>query len=270
VSRLTGKVAVVTGGAKGIGRGIARRFVKEGATVLVADIDEQAGAATEAELRELGGTALFVRTDVTRKQDVVGAVQRAVDDHGRLDVLVNNAIKLSPNVVLEDKTDEMLDSLVRTGLTATWWAMHAAFPAMREQGYGRILNMYSIDAENGAWFRSDYIASKSAVLGLTRAAASEWARYGITVNAIAPAAAGSVFEEYAAKDPGFVEMSAKIKPMGRVGYPEEDVAPVLCFLSSEEAGYVTGELFHVDGGLHLPRYNNKPAGLTTSTGQGLP
>ncbi|MCW2607392.1 MAG: short chain dehydrogenase family protein [Frankiales bacterium] len=270
MSRLAGKVAVVTGGAKGIGRGIARGFVKEGAAVLVADIDEQAGATTEAELRALGGTASFVRTDVTSKADVVGLVHRAVEEHGRLDVLVNNAIKLSPNVVLEEKTDEMLDSLVRTGLTATWWAMQAAFPTMRDQAYGRILNMYSIDAENGAWFRSDYIASKSAILGLTRAAAMEWARYGITCNALAPAAAGSVFEEYAAKDPGFVEMSAKIKPMGRVGYPEEDVAPVCCFLASEDAGYVTGEVLHVDGGLHLPRYNNKPAGLTTSSGQGLP
>ncbi|MCU1692803.1 MAG: short-chain dehydrogenase [Frankiales bacterium] len=270
MDRLAGKVAVVTGGAKGIGRGIARRFVREGATVLVGDVDEVAGAKTEAELLELGGTAAFVRTDVTQKADVVGLVERAVAEHGRIDVVVNNAIKLSPNVVLEEKTDEMLDSLIRTGLTATWWAMQAAFPTMRDQGYGRILNMYSIDAENGAWFRSDYIASKSAILGLTRSAAAEWARYGITVNAVAPAAAGSVFEEYAAKDPAFVEMSAKIKPMGRVGYPEEDIAPVLCFLASEDAGYVTGELFHVDGGLHLPRYNNKPAGITTASGKGMP
>ena len=262
--RLTGHTAVVTGGAKGIGRGVARRFAREGARVVVADVDTFAGQATADELADLGGEGLFVATDVSVKQDVVAAVDRAVQAWGRLDILVNNAIKLSPNVPLHDKTDEMLESLLDTGLKATWWAMQRAFPTMRDQGHGRILNMYSIDAEAGAWFRADYIASKSAILGLTRSAAAEWGHHGITVNAIAPAAAGSVFEEYAAKDPSFVEMSARIKPMGRVGYPEDDVAPVLAFLARDEGRYVNGELLHVDGGLHLPRYNNRPAGLTAT------
>ncbi|MCW2614483.1 MAG: short-chain dehydrogenase [Frankiales bacterium] len=261
MSRLTGRVALVTGGGKGIGRGISRLFAREGATVLVADVDAEAGRTTADELAELGTPGEFVHTDVTDKASVVAAVARAVEGHGRIDVLVNNAIKLSPNVLLEDKTDEMLESLMRSGLKATWWAMQAAFPTMREQGRGRVVNMYSIDAEAAAWLRADYIASKQAILGLTRSAAVEWARYGITVNAIAPAAAGSVFEEYARQDPGFVEMSASIKPLGRVGYPEPDIAPVAVFLASDDASYVTGEVIHVDGGLHLPRYNNKPAGL---------
>jgi NAD(P)-dependent dehydrogenase (short-subunit alcohol dehydrogenase family) len=269
LTRLAGHVAVVTGGGKGIGRGIARLFAREGATVVVADIDAEAGEVTAAELAELGTPGEFAHTDVTQKDQVVAAVSRATANYGRLDVVVNNAIKLSPNVLLEQKTDEMLESLLRSGVKATWWAMQAAFPTMRDQGRGRIINMYSIDAESGAWNRGDYIATKQAILGLTRSAGAEWARYGITVNAIAPAAAGSVFEEYARADPSFVEMSARIKPMGRVGYPEPDIAPVAAFLASDDARYVTGEMIHVDGGLHLPRYNNKPADLDAS-GTGLP
>jgi NAD(P)-dependent dehydrogenase (short-subunit alcohol dehydrogenase family) len=261
MSRLSGRVALVTGGGKGIGRGIARLFAREGATVVVADIDAEAGQTTAEELAGLGTPGEFVHTDVTDKESVLAAVARATEGHGRLDVLVNNAVKLSPNILLEQKTDEMLESLLRSGVKATWWAMQAAFPTMREQGRGRIVNMYSIDAEAGAWLRGDYIASKQAILGLTRSAAVEWARHGITVNALAPAAAGSVFEEYARQDPGFVEMSARIKPMGRVGYPEPDIAPVAVFLASDDASYLTGEVIHVDGGLHLPRYNNKPADL---------
>lgn len=268
--RLAGSVALVTGGGKGIGRGIARLFAREGATVVIADIDEAAGQATAEELGDVGIAGDFVLTDVTDRDEVVAAVTRATQHHGRLDVLVNNAIKLSPNILLEEKTDEMLESLMRSGLKATWWAMQAAFPTMRKQGRGRVVNMYSIDAESAAWLRSDYIASKQAILGLTRSAAAEWARYGITVNAIAPAAAGSVFEEYAAKDPGFVEMSARIKPIGRVGYPEADIAPVAVFLASDDARYITGEVIHVDGGLHLPRYNNKPADLQPTAATGIP
>ena len=264
MGRLDGKVAVVTGGAKGIGRGICRLFAREGCSVVVADVDVAAGETTAAELSDLGTPGLFVRTDVSQKSEVVGTVERAVGELGRLDVLVNNAIKLSPNVLLEQKTDEMLDELLRTGLWATWWAMQAARPVMQRQGGGRIINMYSIDAEAGAWFRADYIAAKQGILGLSRSAAVEWARHGILVNCIAPAAAGSVFEEYARQDPGFVEMSARIKPMGRVGYPEPDIAPVAVFLASDDARYITGEVIHVDGGLHLPRYNNKPADLGVS------
>lgn len=258
--QLAGSVAVVTGAGKGIGRGIARRFAREGAHVVVAEIDAEAGSEVAASLKELGAEGVFVHTDVSRKDQVEEAVSAAVETWGRLDVLVNNAISLSPNVVLEEKTDEMLEATLRTGMWGTWWAMHAALPAMRQQGRGRIVNLYSIDAEAAAWLHADYNLTKSAILGLTRSAAVEWAPYGLTVNAIAPAARGTVFEQLAEAIPGFEEKAASMNPLGRVGDPEDDIAPVVVFLASEASRYVTGELIHVDGGQHLPRYDSKPQG----------
>lgn len=258
--QLEGSVAVVTGGGKGIGRGISRRFAREGAKVLIAEIDEGAGAEVADSLAELGGEGHFLHTDVGQKEQIEAAVAAAIGRWGRLDVLVNNAISLSPNVILEEKTDEMLDATLHTGLWATWWAMHAALPAMRDQGRGRIINFYSIDAETAAWLHGDYNLTKDAILGLTRSAAAEWAGYGITANAIAPAARGTVFEQLAEAIPGFEEGAAAMNPLGYVGDPEEDIAPVAVFLASDASRYMTGEVLHVDGGQHLPRYNSKPPG----------
>jgi NAD(P)-dependent dehydrogenase (short-subunit alcohol dehydrogenase family) len=260
LARLEGKVALVTGGGKGIGRGIARRYVREGAAVVVVDVDEEAGVQVAKELQEVG-PAVFVRADVGDKADVLAAVRTATGRFGRLDILVNNAIALSPNILLEEKTDEMFDGVLRTGLWATWWAMRAAFPAMRDQGGGRVINFYSIDAEAGAWLHADYNAAKDAIRGLTRSAAAEWGRFGILVNAIAPTAAGSVFEQLARETPGFAEMAASVNPLGRVGDPEEDIAPVAVFLACEDSRWVTGETIHVDGGQHLPRYESRPVGM---------
>jgi NAD(P)-dependent dehydrogenase (short-subunit alcohol dehydrogenase family) len=255
MGRLDGKVALVTGGGKGIGRGIVRRYAAEGASVTIAEIDEEAGSAVA---QELGDPVTFRHTDVARQQEIEGAVRETIDRHGRIDVLVNNAIALSPNVILEEKTDEMLDGVLHSGLWATWWAMRAALPAMREQGGGRVINFYSIDAEAAAWLHADYNVTKEAIRGLTRSAAVEWARYNILVNAIAPAAAGTVFEQLTQMIPGFAEMAAAGNPLGRVGDPEQDIAPVAVFLASDDARYITGETIHVDGGQHLPRYNSKP------------
>lgn len=258
MGKLDGKVALITGGGKGIGRGIALRYVAEGATVVIAEIDPEAGEKTAEELGERGS---FTAADVGQREQMVGAVDATVDQHGRLDVLVNNAIALSPNVPLDEKTDEMLDGVLRTGLWATWWSMHASLPTMRAQGGGRIINMYSIDAEAAAWLHADYNLTKEAIRGLTRSAAVEWARYGIVVNAIAPAAKGTVFEQLSAAMPGFAEMAAAQNPVGRVGDPEDDIGPAAVFLASEDSRYVTGETLHVDGGQHLPRYNSKPPDL---------
>ncbi len=261
MGRLDGRIAVVTGSGKGIGRGIARRYAREGAAVLIAEIDKEAGAVVADELVDLGGRGVFVHCDISDKEQITAAVATAVELYGRLDILVNCAIALSPNVLLEQKTDDMLDGVLGTGLWATWWAMHAAFPAMRAQGSGRIINFYSIDAEAGAWLHADYNLTKDAIRGLTRSAAAEWGRFNILVNAIAPAAAGTVFGELANAIAGFPEAAAAGNPLGRVGDPEEDIAPVAVFLASDDARYVTGETIHVDGGQHLPRYQSKPSEL---------
>lgn len=255
------RVALVTGAGGGIGRGVAHAFGSEGAVVIIAEINESTGRQVEQEIRETGGQALFVKTDVTSKASIEAAVRSAVEQFGRLDILVNNAFVPTPNVLLEEKTDEMLEQTLTTSLWATWWAMRAAFVPMREQRWGRIVNFYSIDTETGAWLHGDYNTAKAGIVGLTRSAASEWGRFNITVNAIAPTAMGATFFELAAKNPGFAERSASARPLGRSGDPERDIGPAVVFFASEMSRFVTGETLHVDGGLHLPGYNSRPDGI---------
>ncbi len=256
---LTGKVALVTGAGGGIGQGVARRFAREGATVVIAEIDRASGMQVAREVEELGARALFVPTDVMQKAAVCAAVEAAVAAFGGLDILVNNAFVPTPNVLLEDKTDEMLDQTLTSTIKATWWAMRAALPHMRARGGGKIVNFYSIDVDIGAWLHADYNTAKAGIVGLTRSAAAEWGRYNINVNAIAPTAMGATFHKLAAENPGFAERAAAMRPAGRCGDPEDDIGPVVVFLASDMARYVTGESIHVDGGLHLPGYNSRPA-----------
>lgn len=256
---LQNKVALITGAGSGIGRGVARRFAREGAIVAIAELDTQTGAAAAKECEELGAQAFFVQTDVTVKASVEAAIAAVVGRFGGLDILVNNAFAPTPNVLLEEKTDEMLARTLNSTVWASWWAMKAALPHMRRRGGGRIVNFYSIDVEIGAWLHGDYNTGKGAILGLTRSAAAEWGRFNITVNAIAPTAMGATFHKLCAENPGFAEKSAAMRPLGRCGEPEDDIGPVVVFLASEMARYVTGESIHVDGGLHLPGYNSRPA-----------
>lgn len=256
---LNNKVALITGAGGGIGRGVARCYAREGASVVVAEIDSASGEQVVNELKALGARALFVKTDVLQKASIEAAVKAAVDAFGGLDILVNNAFVPSENVLLEDKTDEMLARTLTSTVWASWWAMRAALPHMRARGGGRIINFSSIDVDVGAWQHADYNTGKSGVVGLTRSAAAEWGRFGITCNAIAPTAMGATFHKLAAEIPGFAERSAAARPMGRSGDAELDIGPVVVFLGSEMARYVTGVTLHVDGGLHLPGYNSRPA-----------
>jgi NAD(P)-dependent dehydrogenase (short-subunit alcohol dehydrogenase family) len=259
---IEGKIAIVTGGGQGIGRGIVRCFAKNGAKLVIAEISAEHGQAAADELNALApGCAAFVQTDVSDKQQVARAVAAAVGMFGGLDIVVNNASALTPNVLLEDKTDEMLARTMGAGAWGTWWFMHAALPHMKARGGGAFINFYSIDAEAAAWLHADYNMSKSAIQGLSRSAAVEWGRFGIRTNVIAPAAAGTVFEAREREHPGFGAMAARGNPLGRVGDPEADIAPVVLFLASGMARYVNGETIHVDGGQHLPRYDSRPTDL---------
>lgn len=255
---LSEQVALITGAGGGIGRGIALSFAKEGAAVVVAELDVASGEAVVAELQALGAKALFIKTDVCSKAQIEAAVQSAVDTFGGLDILVNNAFVPTPNVLLEDKTDAMLEQTLGSTVWASWWAMRAALPHMKARGGGQIINFYSIDVEIGAWLHGDYNTAKAAVVGLTRSAASEWGRFNVRVNAIAPTAMGATFHKLAAQNPGFAEMSASMRPLGRCGEPEADIGPAVVFLASQMSRYITGETLHVDGGLHLPGYNSRP------------
>jgi NAD(P)-dependent dehydrogenase (short-subunit alcohol dehydrogenase family) len=241
--------------------------VREGARVMIAEFDAEAGAAAAREITgDLGGQARFIATDVRVKDQVERAVASTVEAFGGIDILVNNAFSASPNILLERKTDEMLDNTLHGGLWASWWAMRAALPHFKARGGGKVINFYSIDAEVAAWLHSDYNINKSAIRGLTRSAANEWGRFNINVNAIAPTAMGTVFQRLAAATPGFAEAAARRKPLRRNGDPEWDIGPVAVFLASEMSRYVTGEIINVDGGLHLPGYASEPADLTDLEG----
>jgi NAD(P)-dependent dehydrogenase (short-subunit alcohol dehydrogenase family) len=255
---LAGKVALVTGGGQGIGRGVARRFAREGAAVLIAEISEAHGRKAEAEIAELGGRALFVATDVSKKDQICGAVQRAATEFGRLDVLVNNAIKLPTPVLMADKTDDMLREQLAIGVWGSWWGMQAAMPLMRDNGGGSIINFTSMDVETGAWLHADYSVVKGGIQAMTRSAAIDWARFNIRANALAPIAASSAFEQMCKDRPGLREQAGAAVPLGRMGDPEEDIAPAAVFLASDLARYVTGAIIPVDGGLNLPRGNSTP------------
>ncbi|MDA7086314.1 SDR family oxidoreductase [Pseudomonas sp. SA3-5] len=255
------QVALITGAGGGIGRGVALSFAKAGAAVVVAELDVDSGKAVTEELLALGARALFIKTDVSSKSDIEAAIQLAVEQFGGLDILVNNAFAPTPNVLLEEKTDAMLAQTLDSTVWAAWWSMKAALPHMQARGGGKIINFYSIDTEIGAWLHGDYNTAKAAIVGLTRSAASEWGRFNIRVNAIAPTAMGATFHKLAEENPGFAEKSASMRPMGRCGEPEEDIGPVVVFLASEMSRFVTGETIHVDGGLHLPGYNSRPAGV---------
>jgi 3-oxoacyl-[acyl-carrier protein] reductase len=259
---LAGKIAIVTGGAKGLGYGISRAVAKEGATVLITGRD---GAATEkvaAEIRtEFGTKAIGMAADMRSKDQVEAMVQRAVDEFGGLDTLVTNASQLSPNVLLEHKTDEMLADTLAMGIWGTWWAMRAAFPHMQKRGGGSVVNFYSIDADTGAWLHSDYNINKMGILGLTRSAAVEWGRYNIRVNAIAPTGLGQVFAQLVKDVPGFLDMVTATNPLKRAGDPEKDIGPVVVFLASEMSRFITGEMINVDGGQNLPGYVSIPHNL---------
>jgi NAD(P)-dependent dehydrogenase (short-subunit alcohol dehydrogenase family) len=251
MGRIDGKVAIVTGGAKGIGRGICRLFAREGASVVVADIAEEEGEQLAADLESLGGAGVFLFTDVRQKEDVMAMVDTALQSLGRLDILVNNANKLAPSVKLEDKSDEMFDDLLHVGLYATLWAMQAAMPIMKAQGGGRIINLYSRAATNGQFHTADYNATKAAIGSLTLSAAAEWSKYNILCNAIAPRAASSVYYEMRERGiPGLDDIIASM-PMGRLGDPEEDIAPVALFLATKDSQFVNGQVIYVDGGVNL-------------------
>jgi NAD(P)-dependent dehydrogenase (short-subunit alcohol dehydrogenase family) len=252
VSRLAGRVAIVTGAGRGIGRGIARRFAAEGARVVVAEIDEACGrAVAESIACELGGEARFQRTDVGVKADVLALVERTVTDFGTADVLVNNAWGGGSVERLERKSDASMEHAFRVGLMGAFWAMQAVFPHMRSAAWGRIVNLCSLNGVNAHMYTAEYNAAKEALRALTRTAAREWARYGICANVICPAARSLQYDAFARASPENAAKLLEQNPMGRMGDPEADIAPAALFLASDEARYVTGNTLHVDGGGHI-------------------
>jgi len=250
--RLAGKVAVVTGGGDGIGLGICRRYAAEGARVLVAERDVASGERAVAALHEdLSADARFVATDVSRKADVQAAIETAVETWGTLDILVNNAWSGGEISRVEQKTDELLERAFGVGYFGPYWAMQAAFPHMRSQRWGRVINLCSLNGVNAHVGTVEYNSTKEALRALTRTAAREWAPYGIVVNAICPGAKSASFRRAMAEHPELESAADASNPMGRIGDPEEDIAPVAVFLAGDDCRYLTGNTLFVDGGGHI-------------------
>ncbi len=237
----TGRTAIVTGAARGIGLELSRHLRSAGADVYIVDLD--ADALSEA-AGEIG--AVPVAADVADTEQVEAAVQQAIGETGRLDIVVNNAGILRDRVVWK-LTDEDWDQVLSTHLGGTFRFTRAAVPQFREQQYGRIVNVTSYTGLRGNTGQSNYSAAKSGIIGFTKTTAKELARFGITVNAISPNAETRMIASI--PDDKKAELAATI-PMGRFGAPSE-MAAAVSFLASEEAGYITGTVLPVDGGIAI-------------------
>ncbi|MGN0102367.1 MAG: SDR family NAD(P)-dependent oxidoreductase [Dietzia sp.] len=249
---LDGRVAVVTGAGMGIGRGIAGALAREGASVMVAEIDEAAGTGTARWLREQWGVeAEFVPTDVMVKDQVVGMIDSTVQRFGRLDILVNNAWRGSGFARLENMADEKLRSGFDMAVMAAFWAMQAALPELEKHGTGRVINLCSLNGVNAHMYSVQYNAAKEALRTLTRTAAREWAPRQVCCNVICPGAQSEAYRRVAEANPEMAAGIAAANPMGRVGDPLDDIGSVAAFLAGDASRYLTGNTLFVDGGAHI-------------------
>jgi len=242
--RLAGKVAIITGAGRGIGREAAVLFAREGAKVVLADVDLQ-GEKVVGEIKELGGEAIFVRSDITNRESCVAMAAAAVSSFGRIDILVNNA-GITRDAQLVKLAESDFDRVIAVNLKGTFNATQAVAPQMIEQGSGRIINVSSVVGLYGNFGQTNYAATKAGVIGMTKTWARELGRKGITVNAVAP---GFIQTEMTESVPEKVlELMRGRTPLGRLG-TARDVANIYLFLASDDAAYVSGAVVCVDGGL---------------------
>jgi 3-oxoacyl-[acyl-carrier protein] reductase len=255
--RLRDKVAIVTGGAQGIGKAFITGFGKEGAKVVVADIDLEAATITANKVVENGGKALAVRTDVSILEDTEEMARKTVEHFGKIDILINNAavfgrVKISKDIPFHELDLDEWDRVIAVNFKGVVLCTRAVFPYMKAQSGGKIINMSSGQFNNGGGGGvryAHYIATKGAVVGLTRALAREFGNYNINVNCIAP---GSTFSEDP-KDTAALEMRKRVvesRCIKRVEYPE-DIVGTAIFLASSDSDFISGQTIGVDGGIQM-------------------
>jgi len=241
--KLSGKTALVTGGAQGLGRAAAVAIAREGAAIVVADVLGELAEQTAEELRADGADALAVLADIGNPESVSKAFANTKKKFGRLDILVNNA-GIAPNRLLMEQSLDEWEKVLRVNLTGTFLCTKTAVPMMEEVGGGAIVNIASISGQRGATGRSAYGVSKAGIIQLTKIMAVEFADKNIRVNAIAPGPIQTAITDHSS---GTVENYLNRIPMRRYGTPESIGAAVL-FLASDEASYTTGHVLNVDGG----------------------
>jgi NAD(P)-dependent dehydrogenase (short-subunit alcohol dehydrogenase family) len=244
---LDGKVAIITGAARGIGKGMATALGKAGAAVTITDIREDTLEQTSAEFDTLGIKHLAIVADGTKDADVENAVQKTVKAFGRIDVLINNAQTAVTGVNLEDQSVEDVMVGIDTGFLASFRYMKACFPYLKDS-QGTVVNFASQAGLLGNAGMVGYNAAKEANRALTRTAAREWAQHNITVNTIIPGMLTEGSKEFFDANPEHYKHSLANIPLGRLGDPEKDAGALAVFLASDGAHYLTGDTFNIDGG----------------------
>lgn len=243
---LQNKVAVVTGGSRGIGKAIAEKFAAEGASVAILYSSNSASAdAVVEEIRNAGGTAKAYQCHVENSDEVGKTIDDVVNDLGKIDILINNA-GITRDKLLMMMKEEDFDDVISVNLKGAYNTMRKVCPMLARQRWGRIINLSSIAGINGNAGQVNYSASKAGLIGMTKSAAREFAGRGITVNAIAPGFVETDMTEKFASD----ENVMKRIPVGRMGRPDE-IASLALFLASDAAAYITGEVIRIDGGLAI-------------------
>ncbi|MDY0394472.1 SDR family NAD(P)-dependent oxidoreductase [Virgibacillus halophilus] len=246
MGRLDNKVALITGGAGGIGKGMATAFVKEGAKVAIVDLNAETGKETIEILQQYEPECLFIQANLAEHDKLNDLVMQVVDKYGKLDILVNNA-HASKNMPFEEVTKEVLDLSFDTGFYPTFYLMQAALPYLKETK-GKIINFASGAGIDGNMEQASYAAAKEAIRGISRVAANEFGPYGINVNLISPIADSPGVQHWAKAEPEqYQAMLSKI-PMRRLGELENDIGRAAVFLASADSDYITGQTLMVDGG----------------------
>jgi len=242
------QVALITGGSFGIGRATAVAFAKRGASVVVADLIEDKEHITMKEIAAMEGNAIFIQCDVSKANDVTSMINKALSTYGRLDFAFNNAGIEGTLAATHDCTQDNWEKVLAVNLTGTWLCMKHELPHMQRQGKGAIVNCSSVAGLMGFPGMPAYVASKHAIIGLTRTAALENAKQGIRINAVCPGVIQTpMIDRVTGKDKTAEQRFIDMEPMGRFGKPEE-VAEAVVWLCSDAASFITGHALTVDGG----------------------